>query len=165
MIILSDTIYNIKIINTTNLVVVALCLLVPLFWFAVLFIANKFVKKEDWIDKTFIISFITFFMILIFIAGMIMGVVLLVWYIESPNSEIMLYNAMVEERVIIQHAVDEHTEMLPDHVYSQLINFNRQLAMNEEYVTNPYYAPMRWKMDWNSIPRIEIPKQITVAEG
>lgn len=104
-------------------------------------------------------------MILIFIAGMIMGVVLLVWYIGSPHSEAMLYNAMAEERHILQNTVDEYKEMLPEHIYSQIINFNRQLAMNKEYVTNPYYAPMRWKMDWDFIPRIEIPKQIIVAKG
>ena len=161
MIILNNTVYNIHIIKISYLVITALFLLIPIIWFLITPILTKSMKQQQ--EKHKIINIITIIMILLFLIGIVVSIMLTIQYINSPRDEVILYNAMKMERVLLQDVIDANEGEIEQHIYEQALNFNRQLIINNEYVTNSYYAPMRWSMNWKAIPEIVLPTQIKVV--
>ena len=159
MIILNNSIYSLHVITTTHLTVIGLCIFVPLLWFTLLGILENH-TNFDIDDNSFSLIF-TIICTFALIIGIIIGLIFLIAYVKSPQDELILYSAMQAEGEMLQKIVTNSNEIINKDLYQQVIEFNKQLNINREYASDPFYAPMRWHMDWNAIPSITFINSIT----
>ena len=140
------------VITIYDIIITAIIIFAPIIIGICMYFINK---KNDFFGRHDIFTLVLVSVLAVcFLIGFLIGIFYVVNMINSPAYEHVIYNSMKIEGRTIQEALNASTDVVNSELYLKAINFNSKLSIYEDYAMNPKFAPMRWGMDWQDIPKI-----------